>query len=116
MYTHLVIALIAALLNAVLASTVPCLLNKYEGPMVTEVKNVYKNNKQVIIASSLIIAVTVYLALSVFDEFKGDLSNLSMLNNNKDISNFHIEDITDSSEGMPVYAYNTNLKNLVRLQ
>lgn len=114
MYTHLVIALIAALLNALLASTVPCLLNKYEGPMVTEVKNVYKNNKQVIITSSLIIAATVYLALSVFDEVKGDLSNLSFLRGTNDISNYQ-EGISDT-DTTPVFTYNNNLRNLIKLR
>lgn len=114
MYTHLVIALIAALLNALLASTVPCLLNKYEGPMITEVKNVYKNNKQVIITSSLIIAVTVYLALNVFDEVKSDLSNLSFLRGTNDISNYQ-EGISDT-EATPVFAYNNNLRNLLKLR
>ena len=75
----LVIALSGALVNFVLAVAVPCALNKTNQPFLNDVKKVLQTNRDVILASSIIVAITIYLALSiapsindVFSELSGD--------------------------------------------
>ena len=68
MHSHILVALVAGLVNMVLSLLIPCLLNKSEEPLLKNIKMVYKTNKQVIITSSIIVAITVYLAYSIVSE------------------------------------------------
>jgi len=66
--SHLIIAIIAGLVNLVLSLVLPCLLKQSDQPMIQDIKNIYQQNKKSIVVSTIIIVVTVYLALSVVDE------------------------------------------------
>lgn len=77
---HIFVAFIAALLNMAFSMTIPTLIKKTDQPFLTEVKKVFDVNRQVIITSSLIVGITVYLALKVANELKPELSNLAELN------------------------------------
>lgn len=77
MDAHIFIALVGALLNMSLSVTVPCLIKKTEQPFLTEVKKVFETNRQVILTSSLIVAITIYLALKIAPEFESNFSNLT---------------------------------------
>jgi len=73
MHSHILVALVAGLVNMVLSLLIPCLLNKSEEPLLKNIKMVYKTNKQVIITSSIIVAITVYLAYSIVSELYPNL-------------------------------------------
>lgn len=77
MDSHIFIALVGALLNMALSVIVPCLVNKTNLPFLTQVKMVFETNRQVILTSSLIVAVTIYLALKVAPEIQPTFSELT---------------------------------------
>jgi phosphotransferase system glucose/maltose/N-acetylglucosamine-specific IIC component len=80
MDAHIFIALIGALLNMALSVTVPCLINKTEQPFLTQVKKVFETNRQVILTSSLIVAITIFLALKVAPQIQPSFSDLTGIN------------------------------------
>lgn len=77
MDTHIFIALVGALLNTGLSLTVPCLIKKTEQPFLTQVKKVFETNRQVILTSSLIVAITIYLTLKIASEIQPSFSDLT---------------------------------------
>ena len=87
MDSHIFIALVGGLLNMILSVTVPCLVKKTEQPFLNDVKKVYETNRQVIVTSSLIVALTIYLALKIAPEFQYDLNELTGLELNSSPSN-----------------------------
>ena len=115
MDSHIFIALVGGLLNMILSVTVPCLVKTTNQPFLNDVKKVYETNRQVIVTSSLIVALTIYLALKIAPEFQYDLNELTGLDINSSPSNLNLSRnpiIFDRLEGqeMPL-----QLKNLVRL-
>jgi phosphotransferase system glucose/maltose/N-acetylglucosamine-specific IIC component len=82
MDVHIFIALVGALLNMLLSVTIPCLIKKTEQPFLTEVKKVFETNRQVILTSSLIVALTIYLALKVTQEIHSGFSEFTGLDFN----------------------------------
>ncbi len=80
MDVHIFIALVGALLNMGLSVTVPCLIKKTEQPFLTQIKNVFETNRQVILTSSLIVAITIYLALKVAPEIQSSFTDLTGIN------------------------------------
>lgn len=79
MDAHIYIALVGALLNMGLSVTVPCLIKKTQQPFLTQVKSVFDTNRQVILTSSLIVAITIYLALKVAVEIQPTFTNITGL-------------------------------------
>lgn len=59
------VAIVAALLNMFLSTVMPCVLDKAQMPFLTKARTVFTNNKQLILVSSFIVGVTVYLAVKV---------------------------------------------------
>jgi len=57
MDSHIFIALVGGLVNMALSVTVPCLVKKTNQPFLNDVKKVFELNRQVIITSSLIVAI-----------------------------------------------------------
>jgi phosphotransferase system glucose/maltose/N-acetylglucosamine-specific IIC component len=125
---HILIALVGAILNMILSSIVPCLIKKTEQPFLTQVKKVFETNRQVILTSSLIVAVTIYLALKVTPEVNETLSDMFDLNLNtslgpSDIMSLGTSDVMSSRPfdftRMPmVVSVNqlpAQLRNLVKL-
>ena len=80
MDAHIFIALVGALLNMALSVTVPCLIKKTEQPFLTQVKKVFETNRQIILTSSLIVAITIYLALKIAPEIQPSFSDLTGIN------------------------------------
>jgi hypothetical protein len=66
---HIFIAVIAALVNLVLSIIVPCAL-KNNQDFLPEVRKMLENHRATLITSSVLVAVIVYIALSVADEVK----------------------------------------------
>lgn len=60
---HLFIAIIAALVNLVLSILIPCALKKTEAPLLTEVKKMLNQHREMLLTSSVLVGVIVYLAL-----------------------------------------------------
>jgi phosphotransferase system glucose/maltose/N-acetylglucosamine-specific IIC component len=79
MDVHIFIALVGALLNMSLSVTVPCLLKKTDQPFLIQVKKVFETNRQVILTSSIIVAITIYLALKISPEIKPTFSSFTGL-------------------------------------
>jgi len=103
---HIFVAIIGALVNMLLSVTIPCLLKKSDQPFLNDMKKVFQSNREVIIASSLIVAITIYLALKVAPEIelalsdtseyfmpsnRGGISNLANLNTTTDLERFLVQ-------------------------
>ena len=71
---NLAIALLCGVVNMLLSVTMPCLLNKTDLPLLNNVKLVFDNNRHVIIVSSLVVALTTYLALSLYPLVSEDIN------------------------------------------
>ena len=74
---HFFVALVGALLNMILSVTIPCLLKRSKQPFLNDVKKVFQTNREVIIASSLIVAITIYLALRVSPDLESMMTEVS---------------------------------------
>lgn len=74
---HIFIAIVGAVINMILSVTVPCILKKTNQPMLNEAKQVFELNRQVILTSSLVIALTIYLTLKVAEEIDPSIYSLS---------------------------------------
>jgi hypothetical protein len=80
---YLLVALVGATINLILSSTVPCLLNKTNQPLLEDMKKVFRTNRHAILTSSLIIAVTIFLSLMIVNEGK-DMSLFGNTENDVD--------------------------------
>ena len=87
MDSHIVIAVVGALVYMGLSTSVPCMLNEQKQPFLKEVKTVFVTNRQTIVISSLIVAVTIYLALKITPSIVDSLDRLSDDDNIGNISN-----------------------------
>jgi hypothetical protein len=78
---HLLIAIIAALLNILLSILVPPLLNKSDLPFSVEIKKHYECNKQFILISTILTVILVYISLKIspyiHSQLFGNISELS---------------------------------------
>ena len=100
---HIIVALIATLVNLILSSTVPCLLNKSNQPFLNDVRTVFQTNRQSIIASSVIVGITTYLSLKLVEDLQESGFSLS----------------ETRSEGLPIIISNQipgGLRNLLKLR
>jgi hypothetical protein len=77
MDSHIVIAVVGALVYMGLSTSMPCMLNEQKQPFLKEVKNVFVTNRQTIVISSLIVAITIYLALKITPSIVDSLDRLS---------------------------------------
>ena len=87
MDSHIVIAVVGALVYMGLSTSMPCMLNEQKQPFLKEVKTVFDTNRQTIVISSLIVAVTIYLALKITPSIVDSLDRLSDDDNSGNISN-----------------------------
>ena len=74
------IAIVGAIINMILALIIPCLLKNTQMPILENIKKVYATHKQVIITSSLIVFITIYLALKVTPQLGLSFDNDTPLN------------------------------------
>ena len=92
-----------------LSVTVPCLVKKTNQPFLNDVKKVFDTNRQVIITSSLIVALTIYIALKIAPDFYNGFSQLTGIESDSASFNLtHRPIIVDAQ-------LNPQLRNLVRL-
>lgn len=109
MDSHIFIALVGGLLNMALSVTVPCLVKKTEQPFLQDVKKVFEVNRQVIVTSSLIVALTIYLALKIAPELGFSLNEMGLNLDTSSMSEFNRMPVIVSREIPP------QLSNLLRL-
>jgi len=69
MSEHIFIAVIAALVNLVLSIIVPCALKNNKN-FLPEVRKMLEHHRATLITSSVLVAVIVFIALTVADEVK----------------------------------------------
>lgn len=77
MTENIIISLVGAIINMLLALLLPCLLRKTNISLLDNIKKVYSTHKQLIITSSVIVFITIYLALTLTPDL-----NLSEDNDN----------------------------------
>ena len=70
---HIFIALIAALVNLLLAVLVPCALTKTNLSMLDNIKKMFNQQKHMLLTSSVLVAVIVYLSLKAAPLVKAEL-------------------------------------------
>ncbi len=76
----ILIAIVGAIINMILALIIPCILKDTHMPILTNIKKVYDTHKQVIITSSVIVFITIYLALKVTPQLGFSFDNEISLN------------------------------------
>jgi len=76
---YIIVAILAALLNMALSLLLPCLLKNSNIPFTDNIKKVFSNNKQLILTSSVIVGILVYLALIIEPQINS-FSNLAKIN------------------------------------
>lgn len=74
------IALVGAFINMILALIIPCLLNNTKQPILESIKKVYASHKQSIITSSVIVFITIYLAVKITPQLDFSFDNKISLN------------------------------------
>jgi hypothetical protein len=77
MNLNIFIAILTGLINALLSLIVPCLFKNSNNTYINEFKTVYQNNKQMIIVSSIIVMITVYIALITSPNITDYISQLT---------------------------------------
>jgi hypothetical protein len=73
------IAIIAALVNLVLSILVPCALKKTNVPLLTEVKKMLNQHREMLLTSSLLVGVIVYLALQTASVVQDEMPQIYRL-------------------------------------
>ena len=83
MHEHIFIAVIAALVNLLLSVLVPCMLKQSEQPLLLEVKKLFNQHRDMLLTSSVLTGVIVFLSLQaapiVKEELPSSLRNLMKL-------------------------------------
>lgn len=108
MDSHIFIALVGGLVNMALSVTVPCLVKKTNQPFLNDVKKIFELNRQVIITSSLIVALTIYIALKIAPDFYDTIGQITGYEDSSSVNLTHRPVIIDLQS-------NPQLKNLVKL-
>lgn len=81
-YINVIYAFVGALVNIILVLTVPILLEKTDSPFLNEIKSLYKQKKDLIISSSIIMGITIFLTLELLS------NNFNITINDSSTSNF----------------------------
>ena len=83
MHEHIFVAVIAALVNLLLSVLVPCALKKSDQPLLAELKRMFGQHREMLVTSSILVGVIVFLALQaapiVRQELPSPLYNLMTL-------------------------------------
>jgi hypothetical protein len=78
---HLAVAIVAAMINIVLSLILPSLLRNSTLPFSTQIKKNYSCNREVILVSSIIVVVFVFISLKITPWVDSNVfSNLAKLN------------------------------------
>lgn len=108
-----------------LSVSVPTLIKKTNQPFLTQVKTIFEKNRELILVSSLIVSITIYLALKISPSIEPIFSNLTGLQITPTNLNSPTQ-LTDSTINFSsirprldnvtnVNELPTQLKNLIRL-
>tara|TARA_B110000971_G_C19959494_1_gene477269 strand:+ start:672 stop:923 length:252 start_codon:yes stop_codon:yes gene_type:complete len=62
---HLVVAIIAALINIILSLILPALLKNSKLPFSAEIRQNYQCNREVILVSSILVVIFVFISLKI---------------------------------------------------
>ena len=93
MHEHIFVAVIAALVNLLLSVLVPCALKKTNLPLLAEVKKMFGQHHEMLVTSSVLVGVIVFLALQaapvVKQELPDYLTNLMQLNSMRDLNSIN---------------------------
>jgi phosphotransferase system glucose/maltose/N-acetylglucosamine-specific IIC component len=110
---YLFISIIVVMLNMLLSTIMPCLLKDHNEPLLYNIKKVFNNNKSLIMTNSIILGLTVFVALLIAPEINGTISNLTGLS--------IISSSSESSDSNNIYNNLNDMKlyeiqNLARLK
>ena len=82
---HLLIAIIAALLNILFSIIIPPLINDIKLPFMKEIKRHYECNKNFILLSTVLTIILVYISLKITPQIQmqllGNVSSLGTITN-----------------------------------
>jgi len=81
---NIFIAILGGLINMILSLIIPFFLKDVKQQFLQEINLIYKTNRQLIITSSLIVALTIYITLSIgpnLDDMLSSLTNRWSTNN-----------------------------------
>lgn len=81
---NIFIAVLGGLINMILSLIIPYILKDVKQPFLNEINTIYKTYKQLIITSSLIVALTMYITLSVGPNLEDMLSSYNTSTNVSD--------------------------------
>jgi len=70
MDNHLLVSLVGAVVNAVLVLIVPCTIQKTKLPYSDRIAKAFGKNRDIVISSSVVVAVVIYVALKIVPEVK----------------------------------------------
>ena len=62
---HLIVAIVAAMINIVLSLTLPPLLKNSKLPLTAQIKQHYQCNREIILVSSILVVVFVFVSLKI---------------------------------------------------
>ena len=83
MDTHLIVAIVAAMLNIVLSLLLPSLLKNSTLPFADQIKKNYECNRDVVMVSSVLTIIFVYISLKITPWVRSNVfSNLAKLGTN----------------------------------
>lgn len=68
------IAILAVIINILLSLLMPCILKNNNSPFIVELKRIFKMNIDLIIANSIIVGLTTYIALEIAPYLQDEIS------------------------------------------
>ena len=112
---NIFIAILGGLINLILSLIIPVLLKDVTQPFLNEVNTIYKTYRQLIITSSLIVTLTIYISLSIGPNVEDMLSSLvpSVNNQNSQLKFNNLSNLSNLS--CKSNYYNDNDNNNIRL-
>ena len=72
---HIFITIVAILLNILLASVIPCWFKNSNEPLINNIKKVFITDRDLILTSSLILGLIVYISLKIEYSLNIDFNN-----------------------------------------
>lgn len=82
--SDLITAIVAAMINIILSLVVPPLIGESDLPFAAKIKKNYENNRNIIMISSVLTIIFVYISLKITPWVRTSVfTNLAKLSNNK---------------------------------
>ena len=82
----LLVSILAVIVNMVLSIVMPCLLKNTKASFVEDMKKVFNTNRELIIANSIIVGVTTYIAIEIApflseSDMMGSMNSMNSMDN-----------------------------------